>query len=114
MLTRSALAGAGLVLGLYAIGHGDAVTLPLAVQLAVGWTFVAAGFVAWTARPANRTGLLMMLTGCPWFVRDFDQWHHVSDLSLNVFLALVASIVVVPAGCRANGARAADPRGGLA
>src|SRR3954454_13331626 len=95
MLTRSALAGAGLVLGLYAIGHGDAVTLPLAVQLAVGWTFVAAGFVAWTARPANRTGLLMMLTGCTWFVRDFDQWHHVSDLSLNVFLALVASIVVV-------------------
>jgi hypothetical protein len=37
----------------------------------------------------------MMLAGCTWFVRDFDWSHHLSDLSKNVFLALVAHIVIV-------------------
>ncbi len=101
---RFALAALGAVLGVYAIGLAiwkpGALTLPVAVHVAIGWSFLAAGFVAWKARPENRTGLLMMLTGTIWFGRDFDWWgasvpSHLSDLSQNVFLALIAHQVIV-------------------
>ena len=96
---RLALAALGAALGVYAIclaiWKPGAVTLPIAVHVAIGWSFIAAGFVAWKARPDNRTGLLMMLTGTIWFGRDFDWWgaavpSHLSDLSQNVFLAAVS------------------------
>jgi DNA-binding CsgD family transcriptional regulator len=101
---RLALAALGSALGLYAIGlaiwEPDALTLPVAVHVAIGWSFVAAGLVAWTSRPENRLGPLMMLTGVVWFGRDFDwfgSWtaHHASELTQNLFLALLAHQVVV-------------------
>jgi signal transduction histidine kinase len=36
------------------------------VELAVTWTFVASGLVAWSRRPENRTGELMVLIGLTW------------------------------------------------
>ena len=98
------LAAVGAVLGLFAIGvaiwEPDALTLPAPVHVAIGWSFVWAGFVAWRQRPENRMGLLMTLAGIAWFGRDFDWFDssavgHASDLSLNLFLALVAHQVVV-------------------
>src|SRR5919201_4894953 len=74
------------------------------VFLDVGWSFVAAGLVAWRQRPENRLGLLMTLTGIVWFGRDFDWFgsriaSHASELSQNLFLALlVHQIVVFPYG----------------
>src|ERR671937_220592 len=74
------------------------------VFLDVGWSFVAAGLVAWRQRPENRLGLLMALTGIVWFGRDFDWFgsgvaNHASELSQNLFLALlVHQIVVFPYG----------------
>ena len=65
---------------------------------------MAAGFVAWRQRPDNRMGLLMTLAGIVWFGRDLDWFdsaaaEHASELSLNLFLALVAhQIVVFPNG----------------
>ena len=105
---RLVLAALGAALGGYAIGLSvwkpGSLTLPVAVHVAIGWSFLAAGLVAWSRRPENRMGLLMMLTGIIWFGRDFD-WghaslpHHLSELSQNVFLALVAhQIVVFPNG----------------
>ena len=107
-MARLALAALGAALGLYAIGlaiwEPGVLTLPVPVHVAIGWSFLAAGLVAWRQRPENRLGLLMMLTGIVWFGRDFDwfgSWtaDHASELSQNVFLALlVHQIVVFPYG----------------
>jgi DNA-binding CsgD family transcriptional regulator len=77
-----------------------ALLLPIPVDLAVGTSFLAAGAVAWRRRPENRTGLLMLLSGLVWFGRDFARWDadittRLGELSLNVFLALIAHQVIV-------------------
>ena len=75
-MARLALAALGAALGLFAIvlaiWEPGALTLPAPVHVAIGWSFVAAGLVAWQQRPENRLGLLMTLTGIVWFGRDFD------------------------------------------
>ena len=93
-------AAAGICAIALAIWEPDALTLPVAVHVAIGWSFLVAGSVAWKRQPENRTGLLMMLTGVVWFGRDIDWWGgaiptHLSDLSQNVFLALIAHQVIV-------------------
>src|SRR4051794_34725580 len=107
-MARLSLAALGAACGLFAIGiairEPDALTLPVPVHVAIGWSFVAAGFVAWRQRPENRMGLLMTLAGIAWFGRDLDWFdssaaEHASELSLNLFLALVAhQLVVFPHG----------------
>jgi DNA-binding CsgD family transcriptional regulator len=103
-MARLGLGALGAALGLYAIGlaiwEPGALTLPVAVHVLVGWSFVAAGLVAWHERPENRLGLLLTLTGITWFGRDFDwfgSWtaNHASELSQNLFLALLANQVIV-------------------
>jgi signal transduction histidine kinase len=42
-------------------------------DLAVGWTFLACGLVAWSRRPESHTGLLMVATGMTWFLGNFDS-----------------------------------------
>ena len=108
LVGRFALAALGAALGLYAIAlaiwEPGVLTLPLPVHLAIGWSFLVAGLVAWEQRPENRLGLLMTLSGIVWFGRDFDwfgSWtaDHASELSQNLFLALlVHEIVVFPYG----------------
>ncbi len=93
----AALGGWAIALAIWKPGE---LTLPVAVHLAIGWSFVAAGLVAWARRPENRTGLLMTLTGVVWFGRDFDSFGfspatRLSELSQNLFLALLAHQVVV-------------------
>jgi DNA-binding NarL/FixJ family response regulator len=107
-MARLALTAVGAAFGLFAIGLAvldpDALTLPGLVHVAIGWSFVAAGAVAWRERPENRMGLLMTLSGIAWFSRDLDWFdsalaEHASELSLNLFLALVAhQLVVFPEG----------------
>ena len=103
-MQRVALAALGAALGVYAIAlavwEPGVLTLPAPVHVAIGWSFVAAGTIAWRERPENRLGLLMTLTGIMWFGRDFDwfgSWTaaHASELSQNLFLALLAHQVVV-------------------
>jgi signal transduction histidine kinase len=68
---RLAIALATLVAGLVNLAlllrAGDDRPRPLAYLLinivGVSWTFVGAGLVAWTRRPANRTGALMIAVG---------------------------------------------------
>jgi DNA-binding CsgD family transcriptional regulator len=104
VMARLGLGALGAALGLYAIGlsiwEPDALALPVTVDVLVGWSFVAAGLIAWRERPENRLGLLLTLTGIAWFGRDFDwfgSWtaNHASELSQNVFLALLAHVIVV-------------------
>jgi signal transduction histidine kinase len=41
-----------------------------AAQLAIGWTFVAAGLVVWIRRKGNRIGPLMVAAGVAWLARQ--------------------------------------------
>jgi DNA-binding CsgD family transcriptional regulator len=73
---------------------------PIPVDIVVGVAFLTAGLVAWRRRPENRTGVLMVLSGIVWFCRDFARSDaelpmRIGELSLNVFLALVAHQVIV-------------------
>jgi hypothetical protein len=88
-MTRLLLGALGAALGLYAIAlalwEPGVLTLPAPVHVAIGWSFLAAGLVAWRQRPENRLGLLMTLTGIIWFGRDFDWFgsriaNHASEL----------------------------------
>jgi DNA-binding CsgD family transcriptional regulator len=77
-----------------------ALLLPIPVDAVVGASFLAAGVMAWRRRPENPTGLLMLLSGLAWFGRDFGRLDgefptRLGELSLNVFLALVAHQVLV-------------------
>jgi signal transduction histidine kinase len=40
-------------------------------DLAVGWTFIACGLIAWSRRPESRTGALLTVTGFAWFAGNF-------------------------------------------
>jgi len=103
-MARPALAVLGAGLGLYSIAlalwEPGVLMLPAPVHVAIGWSFVGAGLVAWRQRPENRLGVLMTVTGVVWFGRDFDWFgsavaDHASELSQNLFLALVVHQVIV-------------------
>jgi len=66
---RAAAWLAGLVLGLGAEWLArSSQSLPEAgADLAVGWTLITCGLLAWTRRPQSRIGLLIGLTGFAWF-----------------------------------------------
>ncbi|MGK5113191.1 MULTISPECIES: sensor histidine kinase [unclassified Geodermatophilus] len=61
-------AAAALVWGGYAIPP-DLLPPTLVLSLAVGWSFIGVGLVAWSHRPASRTGALMVALGFAWFAR---------------------------------------------
>jgi signal transduction histidine kinase len=42
-------------------------------DLAVGWSLIGCGLVAWEQRPESRTGPLMAATGFTWFLGNFSQ-----------------------------------------
>jgi len=42
-------------------------------DLAVGWTFIGCGLVAWARRPESRSGPLMAATGFTWFLWNFGD-----------------------------------------
>src|SRR5206468_7647385 len=93
---------AALVLGL--LREEPGYLLPMPVEVAIGWSFVGAGMIGWSRRPGNRTGVLLVLAGFAWFARQID-WldtaaaSHVSHVALNLFLAIVAHLLIVfPAG----------------
>jgi len=63
----------GVALGLTAewVGFGWSGLRHWIPDLAVGWSFVGCGLVAWARRPAIRTGPLLAATGFTWFVGNF-------------------------------------------
>src|SRR6266542_3136194 len=66
---------AGGLLGLTAewVGFGWGDPSHWIPDLAVGWTFVGPGLIAWARRPASRTGPLLAATGFTWFLGNFAQ-----------------------------------------
>jgi signal transduction histidine kinase len=89
-LLRLFLAVGGVVLGVLAydvqvddLGSPEDRAL---VQVAVGWAFLLAGLVAWTRRPANRLGALMIVTAFALLLRQFR--YSVDPLVFTTFFAL--------------------------
>ena len=92
------------------VHHNSAAYLILG--LAVGWSFLVAGQVAWLRRPQNRIGPLMCATALAWMTTGLSDWP--SDvvftfglLFTNLWLALlVHTILAYPSGRLAStGAR---------
>jgi signal transduction histidine kinase len=74
MMRRLALVGlAGVALGLTAewVGFGWGDPRRWIPDLAVGWSLIGCGLVAWQRRPESRTGPLMAATGFTWFLGNF-------------------------------------------
>ncbi len=96
----------GVVVGLTAewVGFGWGDPRHWIPDLAVGWTFVGCGLVAWARRPESRTGPLMAATGCTWFLWNFASvgvavvaWVAAHLVSLHRG-ALVHLVLTYPSG----------------
>jgi signal transduction histidine kinase len=70
---RVALAVSGVALGLAAeaVSHHSDGLGHAAADLAVGWTLIGCGLVAWERRPAMRFGALIVAAGAAWFLGTF-------------------------------------------
>src|SRR5207248_45882 len=88
-------AGAALTI---ASDHESQKALSLVLVLVVGWSFVAGGLIAWTRRPENRTGRLLVATGFVFFTRFLTESNQpvvfalgeaTSALLLAVFVHLL-------------------------
>ena len=86
---RAALLLAGLLLGVIAeVVPARAVAEPpyavLAVDAAIGYSYLIAGVIAWSRAPQNRTGPLMMAIGFTWFIGNFrySSVPVIADLAL--------------------------------
>ena len=66
---------AGIMLGLVAewVGFGWGDPRQWVPDLAVGWTLIGCGLIAWARRPESRTGPLMAATGFTWFLGNFAE-----------------------------------------
>jgi signal transduction histidine kinase len=76
MMRRVGLVGlAGAALGLAAewVGFGWGDPRRWIPDLAVGWSFIGCGLVAWRRRPESHTGPLMAATGFTWFLGNFSD-----------------------------------------
>src|ERR671918_495149 len=128
--------GVRLALGLAAVAIGGGAStliltearagfseVELAVSVLAGWSFIGSGLLAWTRRPENRTGPLLMLVGLTFFAGLLNSADHdalntlgawVRPLHFVVFRAVllrvrlarasVADVVVELENTRAPGA----------
>jgi hypothetical protein len=121
-LTRWTVAAAGAAAGVAAASAliwggyqvpADLLAPTLVLEVAVGWSFIGVGLVAWTRRPDSRTGVLMVLLGFAWFARFAvaidTRWAFVvgvllGSVHLSVLVHLLATfpggrLPSVPSGC---------------
>jgi signal transduction histidine kinase len=95
MRRRLGLLGlAGVALGLTAewVGFGWGDPRRWIPDLAVGWSLLGCGLVAWDRRPESRTGLLMAATGFTWFLGNF------SDVGMAAVAWVAAHLVYLHRG----------------
>ena len=94
--SRLIVALSALAVGLAGLGfliasdrHSDAIVIG-ALSLAIGWSFVGAGLVAWGRRPANPIGKLMCLTGFTWLLSVFSASSLSGAYTLGLLFAGLA------------------------
>ena len=105
----AALAAGGMTLALAATSdHSDRPLLSGALSVLVGWSFVGSGLVAWTRRPENRTGALMVAVGFTWFFNalqfaDTPLVWTLGQVFGSIFLAAFLHLLVsYPSGTLAT------------
>jgi PAS domain S-box-containing protein len=101
----AALAAGGLALALVLTSnHEKRPALSISLGLVAGWSFIASGLIAWSRRPENRTGKLLVAVGFVWFVGAFNDANGsipftVSVALSSVFLAVFIHLLVAyPSG----------------
>ena len=63
------LAAGGIALALVLTSsHEDNTIVNAVLGLVLGWSFIGSGLFAWSRRPSNRTGPLMVAVGFVWFL----------------------------------------------
>src|SRR5438876_898005 len=83
--------GALTVLIILQSNHDDQRVVTAVLGPLVGWSFIAAGLVAWSRRPANHTGRLMVALGFAWALTALteanDKWIYSTGLAVGaIFL----------------------------
>ena len=67
----------------------------IALAVPIGLAFVAGGLIAWTQRPGNRTGPLMVATGFTWFIGALSESNHSLPYTLGISLGSVSLGVLI-------------------
>ncbi len=93
-VVAGAAAAAALVWGGYEVPP-DLLAPTLVLHLAVAWSFVGVGLVAWRRRPDSRTGLLMVVLGFAWLARFVVAVDTPAAFALGVLVGSVALSVFV-------------------
>jgi signal transduction histidine kinase len=86
---RRAVIGAAFATGIatVVVAVDDPFTFDLLLFLLVGWSFVISGCVAWTRRPENHVGVLMVVIGLVWFVAQLLRtWMAPVPLTAGIWL----------------------------
>jgi signal transduction histidine kinase len=99
-LTAAAAAIAGVaVCAVVASGHPDSPIASAVLVVIVGWSFAGAGLVAWSRRPDNRTGPLMIVVGFGWYLAGLqfadDDWLFTAGVLLeNLFIVALGYLLL--------------------
>lgn len=93
------LAGFGALALFLTSNHDDDALVGAALTLLLGWSFSLSGLVAWSRRPANRFGLLMVLAGFAWFATALTEANSslpftIGQLVVNVPFAVVLHLLL--------------------
>ena len=64
---------------------------PAVLYVVVGVEYVVAGLVAWSRRPANHIGLLIVLAGVGWLVSDLQNTGDEVLIAIGMVFATVPS-----------------------
>ena len=102
-------AAAALVWGGYPVPV-DSLVPAVLLNVAVGWSFIGIGLVAWHRRPASRAGLLMAAVGFAWLVRVAGAVHDpaafvVGAVTKTLYLGVLVHLLVTYPTGRATGWR---------
>jgi PAS domain S-box-containing protein len=88
----AALAAGGLAYGITITSdHQDLPRLAAVLTLLGGWSFIAAGLIARTRQPLNRTGLLLIAVGFWWLVGSLVSSNDSALWTLGVAVSAIAA-----------------------
>jgi hypothetical protein len=90
----------------FAVAHeGRENVLDAVLGVAIGWSFVASGMVAWARRPENPIGRVMVFAGVLRLVAEFctgaDNWvlYPIGHLAHHAFwIAIIYVLLAFPGG----------------
>jgi PAS domain S-box-containing protein len=87
--------GALAAIGIFRSDHDEQPWVTAALVLVAGWSFVAAGLVAWSRRPDNRVGRLMVAVGATLFLAALSDANEAWTFSIGlVFGSLFLAVFI--------------------